>query len=337
MASMNTIAIKDGKGPLSSLYLEKSTPKPSPEGTQLLIKIHAFGINRMDLLQREGKYPLPPQAGPIMGVEFSGVVDQLGPEVEKSAWQVGDEVFGLAYGGAYAEYITNPAQMTIKKPTELSFEECAGLSEVWFTAIQALYVVGGLDPSKKERVLIHAGASGVGLAAIQLCKDAGCAKIYATAGSQKKLDLCTKMGATKAINYHNDNFADAIAQDGDGEVDLILDFIGQSYWHKNIQIAARDCRIVYLATLSGSTLSSVDIGPILYKRLRIQGTTLRSRDLAYQSDLRKRFEKVALPHLIDGTFTAHIDKVYTMAQIEDAQGRMERNEGDGGKIICTVV
>lgn len=345
MTTMRSIAVKDGKGPLENLHLTSETERPSPGEGQLLVKIHAFGLNRMDLLQREGKYPLPPQAGPIMGVEFSGVVEKVGAGLEEGGggggWSKGEKVFGLAYGGAYAEYITNPAAMTMRMPEGLSFEQCAGLPEVWFTAIQALYVVAGLDRTKREKVLIHAGASGVGLAAIQLCRDAGCAKVYATAGSSKKLALCESLGATRAINYKTEDFAQVIKRDGgadggEGSVDLILDFIGANYWDANVAIAARDCRIVYLATLSGSK-KEIDIGPILYKRLRIQGTTLRSRDAEYQGNLRKKFEELALSQLVDGTFRAHIDKVYGWEDIQAAQGRMERNEGDGGKIICQVI
>ncbi|CCG84125.1 protein of unknown function [Taphrina deformans PYCC 5710] len=337
---MKSVDIKEGKGPVENLYISDETDRPSPKEGQLLVKIHAFGLNRMDILQREGKYPLPPQAGPIMGVEFSGEVEEVGPGLDTSQWHRGDRVFGLAYGGAYAQYITNPAAMTIRMPEELSFEQCAGLPEVWFTAIQALYLVGNLDPAKKERVLIHAGASGVGLAAIQLCREAGCKKIYATAGSAKKLELCESMGATRAINYKEEDFGKVIQKDGEGDqegaVDLILDFIGANYWDSNIMIAARDCRIVYLAVMSGSK-KEIEIGPILFKRLRIQGTTLRSRDAEYQGNLRKKFEELALQHLIEGKFKAHIDKVYDWTEIKDAQGRMERNEGDGGKIICKVI
>lgn len=337
---MRSVGIKDDKGPVENLYLADDTTKPEVKAGQLLIKIHAFGLNRMDIIQREGKYPLPPQAGPIMGVEFSGVVEEIGAELEKEQWTKGEKVFGLAYGGAYAEYIVNPAAMTMKMPDELDFEQCAGLPEVWFTAIQALYLVGGLDRTKKERVLIHAGASGVGLAAIQLCRDAGCSKIYATAGSPEKLKLCEKMGATKAINYKKEDFGEVISKDGEndeaGTVDLILDFIGANYWDSNMLVSARDCRIVYLATLSGSK-KEVDITQILYKRLRIQGTTLRSRDAEYQGKLRAKFEELALPLLTKGSFLAHIDKVYNWEQIKEAQTRMETNSGDGGKIICKVI
>lgn len=342
---MRSVAVKDDKGPVDNLYITDDTAKPSPKPKDLLIKVHAFGLNRMDIMQREGKYPLPPQAGPIMGVEFAGVVEEIGSELQtegegKGTWTKGEKVFGLAYGGAYAEYIVNPAAMTIKMPDGMSFEQCAGIPEVWFTAIQALYLVGDLDRSKKERVLIHAGASGVGLAAIQLCRDAGCRKIYATAGTPTKVALCEKMGATKGINYKESDFGEIIKKDGedgeDGAVDLILDFIGANYWDSNIAIAARDCRIVYLAAMSGST-KTIEIMQILFKRLRIQGTTLRSRDPEYQGALRSKFEDLALQHLIDGEFKAHIDKVYDWQDIKQAQGRMERNEGDGGKIICTII
>jgi len=267
-----------------------------------------------------------------MGVEFSGVVEAVGSKVKD--FKEGDKVFGLAYGGAYAEYITNPSRMCIHCPEELSFEQAAGIPEVWFTAIQAMYLVGSLDPSKKERILVHAGASGVGLAAIQLAKAAGCAHVFATAGSEKKLELCRKSGATRAINYREQKFNEEIKRDTDG-VDLIIDFIGQSYWDMNIDIAARDCRIVLLAAMSGG-VKEVDLLQLLYKRIRVQGSTLRSRDAEYQGNLRDKFVELALDHLKSGEFKAHIDKVYNWKQIEEAQRRMETNSGDGGKIICQV-
>ena len=319
---MSCVAVKDGKGPLENLYItETSIPKPGDD--EVLIKVHAFGINRMDLLQRQGLYPVPPQAKDLpMGVEFSGTIVSS----NSTAFKKDDEVFGLSYGGAYAEYLVNSARLCIPL-THLSHTQAAGIPEVWFTAIQALYTVGDLKP--KETVLIHAGASGVGLAAIQLARNAGCT-VYSTAGSDAKTALCESMGSDKSINYKTSDFAEL------GEcVDLIIDFVGANYWAKNISVAKRDCRIVYLATLSGGKVE-IDIMQILYKRLRIQGTTLRSRDLDYQSDLRAQFETLAWPYLKSGVFKAHIDKVYNWKDIVSAQGRMERNEGDGGKIICEL-
>lgn len=205
---MRAVGVKDGKGPAANLFIEDSVQKPVAQESNVLVKVHAFGLNRMDIMQREGKYPVPPQAGPILGVEFSGIVESVGDQV--SDFKAGDKVFGLAYGGAYAEYIVNPSRMCIHMPEEISFEQAAGLPEVWFTAIQALYLVGGLQANTGERVLIHAGASGVGLAAIQLAKAAGCKHIFATASSEKKLDLCRQAGATRAINYKKQKFNEVL-------------------------------------------------------------------------------------------------------------------------------
>lgn len=353
MSTMKSVAIKDGKGPLENLYITDDTPRPTPKAGELLIKIHAFGINRMDLIQREGRYPVPPSASPILGVEFSGVVEEVGPIESSSSstahehsMKKGDKVFGLAYGGAYAEYITNPSKMCIPLPAELSFTQAAGLPEVWFTALQALYVVGSLSsgPSSNDKVLIHAGASGVGLAAIQLCRAAGCARIYCTASTSTKLDLCRRLGATHGINYKTHDYATEILREQEEEgvaeqdrgVNYILDFIGAPYWSKNMQLAKLDCVVVYLATLGG-TKTEIDLTTILYKRLRIQGSTLRSRSPEYQGKLRDLFEDLALENLKTGDFVAHIDKVYPWTRIQDAQGRMQRNEGDGGKIICEII
>ncbi|ORY84356.1 hypothetical protein BCR37DRAFT_378376 [Protomyces lactucae-debilis] len=337
MASMKAVKIKNGKGSLDDLCIDAKTPKPAAKEGQLLVKIAAFALNRMDITQREGKYPLPPQAGPIMGVEFAGVVEDMGDGCSDS-FSVGDAVFGLAYGGAYAEYISVSEKMCIHKPDAFDMITAASLPEVWFTALQALHMVG--DMPRKEsnlNVLIHAGASGVGLAAIQLAKQAGAKRIFATAGSDKKLELCRKSGATLAVNYKTQDFAEVIrAELPEGEdVNFVLDFIGADYWGKNIALAGRDATIVYLAMMSGSKLE-VDLMPILFKRLTIRGTTLRSRDPTYQGKLRDLFCEAALDKLVSGEFKSHIDKVFTMEQIRDAQERMQTNAGDGGKIVCEI-
>jgi putative PIG3 family NAD(P)H quinone oxidoreductase len=334
---MRAVDIKDGKGPLENLYIDDSTPKPQAGNGQLLVKIAAFALNRMDIMQREGKYPLPPQAGPIMGVEFAGIVEEKGSGCS-DAFKVGDAVFGLAYGGAYAEYIAVSEVMCIHKPAQFDMVWAASLPEVWFTAIQALHLVGEMPREEcGMNVLIHAGASGVGLAAIQLAKKAGAKRIFATAGRDTKLELCRSVGATKAINYKTEDFGEVIRgtlPEGEG-IDFVLDFIGKDYWEKNISLAARDATIVYLAMMSGSQLQ-VDLMPILFKRLTIRGTTLRSRDAGYQGKLRDLFCELALDKLVNGLFKSHIDKVYPMEQIRDAQERMQTNAGDGGKIVCEV-
>ncbi|KAK5275265.1 hypothetical protein LTR40_013327, partial [Exophiala xenobiotica] len=174
MATMRAVDIKGGKGGIDSMYINDEIPKPVPKGSQALVKVRYFGLNRMDLLQREGLYPLPPQAGPIMGVEFSGVIESFGSEPE-AGFNVGDEVFGLAYGGAYAEYIAVSTHMLIHKPKELSWEEAAGIPETWITATQALYLVGEFKPGMS--VMWHAGASSVSIAGIQLAKADGASAV----------------------------------------------------------------------------------------------------------------------------------------------------------------
>jgi NADPH:quinone reductase-like Zn-dependent oxidoreductase len=202
---MRAIQIKDGKGPSSNLYIDEQTPVPKLEGgndrDEILVKVVAFALNRMDILQREGQYPLPPGASPILGVEFSGTVVDAG----KSSFKQGEEVFGLATGGAYAEYIKVPARMVLHKPKELSWEQATAIPENFLTAHQALTLLSSLQ--KGEDVLIHAGASGVGLAAIQIARSMGANKVYVTAGSQEKIDFCVSVGATAGINYKASDWA----------------------------------------------------------------------------------------------------------------------------------
>lgn len=228
-STMRAIQIKGGKGPSSSLYIDDSTPVPKLDGPEerqeVLIKVVAFGLNRMDLMQREGLYPLPPGASPILGVEFSGTVADAG----KSSFKLGQEVFGLATGGAYAEYIKVPARMVLPKPKELSWEQATAIPESeycgalcarrlllrlhsppdFLTAFQALTHLSNLQ--KGEDVLVHAGASGVGLAAIQLAKSMGANKVYVTAGSEEKIKFCESVGAEKGINYKASDWAEEVS------------------------------------------------------------------------------------------------------------------------------
>jgi len=288
----------------------------------------------MDLLQREGKYPLPPQAGPILGVEFSGVVETLGPGC-KDGFKPGDEVFGLAYGGAYAEYIAVNTHMLLHKPAHLSWVEAAGIPETWITATQAMYLVADFAPGRS--ILWHAGASSVSIAGIQLSKAGGASKIYATAGSDEKLDFCVKeLGATAGFNYKTQNWAEEIQKATEGKgVDVIVDFIGRDYFQGNLDVAARDGRIVGLAFMSGSLLpEGVDISAFLKKRLRYEGSSLRSRDPEYQGRLRDKLEEY-MPSFADGTFKIFVDKVLPWERVVEAHQLLEKNVTKG-KIICTI-
>ncbi|EGN98161.1 hypothetical protein SERLA73DRAFT_183058 [Serpula lacrymans var. lacrymans S7.3] len=289
MAPMRAVLIKDGKGPIENLFIGE-TEKPVPSSGQVLVKIKAFGLNRMDLSQRQGGYPVPPGASTILGVEFSGLVSELGPDV--TSWNVGDEVFGLAGGGAYAEYINCHQGLLIPKPSHLSWVEAASIPENFLTAYQALIKYGEVE--KNEDVLVHAGASGVGVAAIQLARVFGARSVTATASTQEKLDWLLSMpnGATHGVNYKSQDFAEEVKSTTNGKgVEVVIDFVGQSHWTKNIESLAKDGRMTMLGVMSGNVVPSVDLLPILYKRLRIQGSTLRSRSVEYQAELIAVFKR----------------------------------------------
>ncbi|GAA5835654.1 hypothetical protein JCM11251_002986 [Rhodosporidiobolus azoricus] len=334
---MRAILVKEGKGQdAQDLYLGEADRPTLKEGDdRVLVKIKAFGLNRMDIMQRMGKYPVPPGASPLIGVEFSGTIEEAG----SSDFQVGEPVFGLATGGAYAEYISVPAGMVTRKPDNVSWVQAAAVPENWLTAYQALFLIADLQAG--QSVLIHAGASGVGLAAIQLAKSFGASLVIATAGSDDKVSFVEKHGA-KGVNYKTQNFAEEVAKLTDKQgVNVVIDFVGQDYWTKNIDSLARDGRMVMLGLLSGpKTKDPLDLSQILYKRLRIEGTTLRSRSLEYQTDLLQEFSKKALDKVFskcgggDGLDLV-IHKVYDWNDIVSAHEEMEAARNIG-KIICEV-
>lgn len=333
-AASNVISdIKGGKGGIDALFINPDTPKPTAGDGQAIVKIKAFGLNRMDIIQRNGNYPLPPQAPLTLGVEFSGTIESFGPG-DHGSFKTGDEVFGLAYGGAYAEFIAVSTKMLLHRPSHLSFEQCAALPETWITATQALHFVLGFESGKS--ILWHAGASGVSIAGVQLSKAAGASAVYITAGTQEKIDFVTsEIGATAGFNYKTQDWVKEIKDATGGKgVDYIVDFIGADYFQKNIDVAARDARIIILGTMGGREVPQADIGPVLYKRLRIEGSTLRSRDEGYQGQLRDRLEQY-LPQFDSGEFKLVIDTVLPWEKIQEAHEHMEKAR-NSGKIVCTI-
>lgn len=327
--------IKGGKGPIENLFINDKTPKPTPSDTQVLVKVKCFGLNRMDLLQREGHYPLPPQAPTTMGVEFSGTVESLGASAGHG-FKEGDEVFGLAYGGAYAQYIAVSTRMLVHKPRELSWEECAGIPETWITATQAMYLVGGFEPGKS--ILWHAAASSVSIAGIQLSAHEGASAVYGTARQDSKCEFVVKkLGATAAFNASTGDWAKEVLEATGGKgVDIIVDFVGANYFAANLEAVARDGCIVNLATLGTSEISpKTDFGNFVRKRLRFEGSGLRSRDEKYQGKLRDLLVEHSMPKFVDKTFTVHIEKVFPWTEIQDAHRLMASNK-TMGKIICKV-
>jgi putative PIG3 family NAD(P)H quinone oxidoreductase len=289
----------------------------------------------MDLLQRVGQYPVPPQASKILGVEFSGIIESVGDKPERS-FKVGDEVFGLAYGGAYAEYIAVSTHMLVHKPKELSWIQCAGIPETWITATQAMYNIAKFEPGKS--ILWHAGASSVSIAGVQLASADGASAVFATARQDAKCEFTVKeLGATKAFNTTTQDWVKEVKDATDGKgVDIIIDFIGAGYFQQNLDAIAKDGTIVSLGFMGGTKLpEGVDIAPFILKRITFAGSSLRSRDEAYQGKLRDQLVEHALPRFQDGRFKLMIDKVLPWEQIQDAHRLLEENKTKG-KVICTI-
>jgi len=332
---MRAIDIKGGKGYASHLFISSWIEKPKPAKSEALVKIKAFGLNRMDLLQREGHYPVPSGASKILGVEFSGHIVGLGPNVSEG-FKVGDEVFGLAYGGAYAEYIAVSSHMLVHKPSHLSWEEAAGIPETWITAIQALYFVGGFTSGAS--VLWHAGASSVSIAGVQLALVDNASAVYVTSRSQDKIDWCVnELGATAGfMTGENRDWARQVRETtNDQGVDLVIDFMGASTFEANLEAAAADGRIVNLGFLGGTKLpADVDISSFIRKRLTYEGSSLRSRDALYQGKLRDKLESY-LPLFENGSFKVFLEKTFSWEDIIEAHELMESNKTKG-KIICIV-
>ena len=326
---MRAVTVREPGGPEQLAIDDVPTPEPGPH--EVLVQVHATALNRADTFQRRGHYPPPEGASEILGLECAGTVAATGPGVVD--WSEGDRVFGLLAGGGYAEYTVTHTDALMALPPGLSMEEAAAIPEVFLTAYQALHWLGGLVPG--HRVLIHAGASGVGTAAIQLARRAD-AVPYVTASAPKH-DVCRELGAEAAIDYEREDFAARIHALTDGAgVDVILDFIGAPYFEANVASLAMDGRIVQLATLGGSTVADVSLRDLMAKRVHLLATTLRNRSLEYKIQLTQEFASDVLPAFIDGNLQPVIDSTYDWTDVADAHRRMEAN-ANAGKIVLRVV
>lgn len=305
-------------------------PKPVCGENEILVKVKAAALNRADILQREGKYPPPVGASPILGLEMSGIVEEVGSKVFKC--KIGDRVFGLLPGGGYAEYAVIHENMAMEIPDNIPFEEAAAIPEAFLTAFQSVIWLSELKAG--EVVLIHAGASGVGTAAIQIAREIG-AKIIITA-SKEKHKICKELGADLTIDYKTQNFSDEVLKfTNNYGADVIIDFIGGLYFKNNVESLTRDGRLVLLATLSGGKVTEFDLRQILTKRLKIVGSTLRSRSLDYQIKLTKEFKEFAYDKIKRGIIKPVIDEILDWKYAEQAHRKMEENKNTG-KIILRV-
>ena len=309
---------------------EIDAPKPRPEKGQLLIKVHTAAVNRTDIMRRESTDQEPPY--PILGVEVSGEV--IENKSEDSKFTPGARVCGLVNLGGYAEYAVMPADRAILLPDSLDYVAAAGISEVFLTAYQTLYWLGKLQ--EHETVLIHAGASGVGTAAIQLAKRLSKAKVIVTAGSTEKLAFCQELGADELINYKTQDFEKEVQKITNGRgVDVILDFIGASYWQKNLASIAVDGRWVLIGMLGGTIVPEIDLGILISKRVQLIGTLLTPRSDSYKAQLTQEFMDNVSPYLADGQVKPIIDSTFPLEQVKEAHEYMEANKNIG-KIILTI-
>nr|MBI1229436.1 zinc-binding dehydrogenase [Cytophagales bacterium] len=290
---MNAIVIKDPGAP-EVLRLE-TREKPSPGPSEVLIKVAAAGVNRPDVSQRKGHYPPPPGAPQdIPGLEVSGVVEAVGSEVK--TWEVGDEVCALVAGGGYAEYVCAPMEQCLIVPDGIPLEDAAALPETFFTVWNNLFQIGKFKSG--ERVLIHGGSSGIGVAAIQLVKAMG-GTVYTTAGSTEKCFICEELGADLAINYRTEDFELELLAitSGDG-VDIILDMVGGTYAEKNIRLLRYGGRLIMINAMQGK-MGTVDLIRIMKNNLTLTGSTLRPQSVAYKGHLAKSLMNEVWPLLPD--------------------------------------
>jgi putative PIG3 family NAD(P)H quinone oxidoreductase len=298
--------------------------------SQCLIKVHAIGVNRADILQRQGKYPPPAGESTILGLEVSGEIVACGGAVEH--WQIGDKVYGLVAGGGYAEYVAINAEHLMKLPDNYTYEQGAAIAEVFLTAYQSLFSLAQLQ--SQQTVLIHAGASGVGTAAIQLAKAKQC-KVVVTVGHEEKAQACILLGADAAINYKEVDFVAWAQKNHPQGFDVIVDVVAGEYLNKNINIAALDAHIIILAMLGGRFSQSVDIAKLLRKRLTIKASTLRNRSDRYKKQLIIDFVNDFYPLLKKGKITPVIDSVFSWQEAEQAHQLMLTNSNIG-KIVLKV-
>jgi putative PIG3 family NAD(P)H quinone oxidoreductase len=315
------------------LFIE-NTVKPEISADECLIKVAAIGVNRADILQRQGKYPAPLGESTILGLEVCGEIVQCGSKV--SAWKIKQQVFGLVSGGAYAEYVAIKASQLFKLPTCFTPNQGAAFAEVFLTAFQSLFTIGGLSQLKKENpsVLIHAGASGVGSAAITLAKAKNCF-VVVTVGSEEKRQACLALGADVALNYHSDDFVAWSKEHYKTGFDVIIDVVGGDYLQKNISVAALDGHIIILSILNGRFCPQVDIAKMLLKRLTISSSTLRNRNEQYKAELVSDFKKVFEAQLNAGELMPLIDSTYHWHNTEQAHQKMLANKNIG-KLVLTI-
>ena len=327
-ASMTHIGCKTPGGPEVMELVEGPLPQPRPD--EVLIRVLAAGVNRPDVAQRQGSYPPPPGASPILGLEVAGEVVAVGAEVTQ--YSPGDRVCALTNGGGYAQYATAPAAQTLPWPAGYDALRAAALPETYFTVWANLFMLGRLAAG--ETLLVHGGTSGIGVTAIQLAREFG-ARVFTTVGSAAKVRAAEALGAV-AINYSEADFLGEIRKATDGRgVDVVLDMVGAAYFPRNIRALALDGRLVLIAFLQGSKLETFDLAPIMTRRLTVCGSTMRPRTTAQKGAIAQALRERVWPVLAAGRCGPVIHRTFKLAEAAEAHALMQTSTHIG-KIMLDV-
>ncbi len=324
---MRAVVLEEYGGP--EVLVVKEVPDPAPGPEEVLVAVTGSAVNRADCLQRMGLYPGPPGEHEIPGLEFAGRVAGLGARV--SEWEVGDEVMGIVGGGGYAERLCVHERQALPVPPGLDLGDAAAVPEVFITAYDALVIQGGLTSGRTA--LVHAGASGVGTAAIQLVHAVGGRIVVTT--STSKVDACRELGADLVVDYTQDDFVEAVQEfTGGVGVDVVLDVIGGDYVDRNLASVRTTGRVIQVGMM-GSGVAQVSVGMLLQKRIHFIGTMLRARPIDEKIAATQRFRAEVLPRFTDGSLRPVIDSRYLLDAAADAHRRMEANE-NVGKLVLDV-
>ncbi len=327
-SEMRAVEISEPGGPEVLRLVTRPVPQPGPG--EILLRVHAAGVNRPDALQRAGNYAPPLDASDLPGLEASGEVVALGAGAE--GWQIGDKVCALLPGGGYADYVTTPAAHALPVPSGLGMIEAAALCETFFTVWSNVFQRGALKAG--ESFLVHGGSSGIGTTAIQLAAARG-AHVFATAGSEEKCAACRELGAELAINYRETDFVEAVKEaTGKKGVNLILDMVGGGYIPRNIRALAMDGRLVMIAFLSGPK-AEVNFAQVMVKRLTLTGSTLRPQSVAAKAAIAADLRREVWPLLDAGKIAPVMDQTFPLERAAEAHARME-SSAHIGKIVLTV-
>ena len=329
---MRAIEITSYGAPDVLRLVERPTPEPGPE--EVLVDVHAAGVNRPDILQRLGQYPPPPGASDIPGLELSGTIARIGSGLDGDdrRWVPGDRVCALVPGGAYAESAVAAARLCLPVPNGVDMVAAAAIPETYFTVWTNLFQRGQLRTG--EAVLVHGGTSGIGTTAIQLARAFG-ATVYATAGTDEKRAACEALGASAAINYRTTDFAEAIAELTSGRgVDVILDLVGGPYLERNLKSLAMDGRLIQIGLLGGAR-SEINLRTIMQRRLTVSGSTLRNRPVGEKAAIARDVERHVWPLLASGAVRPIVQRTLPLAEAAEAHRLLESGEVIGKVVLTT--